>query len=79
MDFRVLGPIEVSDGDRVIAVGGGQQRRLLAVLLANADRVVSLDRLVDCVWPDGAPPRTRRAPSGPTCRASGARWISTSW
>ena len=56
MRFRVLGDISVErDGDTV-ALGGPQQRRLLAVLLTERDRVVSTDRLIDSLWPDGESP-----------------------
>ncbi len=50
MRFRVLGPLEVWDNSRRVTVGGPQQRALLAVLLLNAGRVVSTDRLVDHLW-----------------------------
>jgi hypothetical protein len=38
MDYRILGPVEVSDGDRAIALGSKKQRALLAVLLLHAAR-----------------------------------------
>ena len=53
--FQVLGPLQVCADGRVVPLGGGKQRRLLAVLLAAPDRVVSADRLADVVWA-GAPP-----------------------
>ena len=36
MDYRILGPLEASDGDRPISLGGEKQRALLAVLLLHA-------------------------------------------
>jgi DNA-binding SARP family transcriptional activator len=54
LSFRVLGPLEVVDGDRVVAVGG-QQRSMLAMLLLHANQVVSVDRLIDALW-GAAPP-----------------------
>src|SRR4051794_14487777 len=56
MEFRVLGPVEAVDGGRPVALGGPQQRRLLGVLLADADHVVPVGRLVDAVWSDEEPP-----------------------
>jgi DNA-binding SARP family transcriptional activator/tetratricopeptide (TPR) repeat protein len=58
--FRLLGPVEVSVGERLISLTG-KQRSLLAVLLLHADRVVSLGRLADAVWgrPAPASPETR--------------------
>ena len=56
MRFRVLGQVEVErDGDAV-ALGGPQQRRLLALLLSERGRVVSIERIVDALWADGESP-----------------------
>ena len=41
LDFRILGPIEVSDSAGKVALGGPQQRRTLAVLLSSGGAVVS--------------------------------------
>jgi DNA-binding SARP family transcriptional activator len=35
MDFRLLGPLEVVQHDRPLALGGGKQRALLAVLFCT--------------------------------------------
>ncbi len=59
MQFRILGHLEVWDGARQVTVGGPQQATLLALLLLDANRVVSTDRLVDDLW-DGAPPDNAR-------------------
>jgi DNA-binding SARP family transcriptional activator/Tfp pilus assembly protein PilF len=60
MRFAILGPLEVSgdDGQR-LALGGPQQRALLAVLLLNAGRVVSTDRLIECLWGEEPPAAAR--------------------
>jgi DNA-binding SARP family transcriptional activator len=50
MEFRLLGPLEVLEHDRVVALGGGRQRALFAVLLLHANEVVSPDRLIDGLW-----------------------------
>jgi predicted ATPase/DNA-binding SARP family transcriptional activator len=50
--FRILGPLEV-EGAGVL--GGPQQHALLRRLLLSANRVVSVDRLVDAVWGESAP------------------------
>jgi DNA-binding SARP family transcriptional activator len=58
MDFRLLGPLEVvSEHDQLVALGGVKQRSLLAVLLLQANEVVSTDRLIDQLW-GAAPPAT---------------------
>lgn len=52
LEFRMLGPLSVRvDGDPV-ALGGPKQRALLALLLLNANRVVSRDRLVAELFPE---------------------------
>jgi DNA-binding SARP family transcriptional activator len=60
--FTVLqGTVGASADGRPIALGGLQQRRLLAALLANHDTVVSAERLVESVWShDDAPEGARR-------------------
>lgn len=56
MEFRILGPLEVVDDGRPLALGGPRQRALLGLLLTRANEVVSADRLIDELW--GAhPPR----------------------
>jgi ABC-type transport system substrate-binding protein/DNA-binding SARP family transcriptional activator/streptogramin lyase len=55
MDFRVLGPLEGYVDGRSVAVGGGRQRALLALLLMHAGEIVSRDRLIEELW-DGDPP-----------------------
>ncbi len=58
MDFRILGPVEVRAQGRPIAVAGGRQRALLALLLLRAGEPVSRDRVIEDLWgerpPDGA-------------------------
>ena len=50
MEFRVLGPLEVRDGDREVQLRGGKERALLALLLLNLNRTLALDRIVDDLW-----------------------------
>jgi DNA-binding SARP family transcriptional activator len=57
IEFRVLGPLEARVGARTLALGGPNQRALLAVLLLHANEVVSSDRLIDELW-GGEPPST---------------------
>jgi len=57
MDFRILGPLEVLDGERQLDLGGMKQRALLALLLLNANRVVSSKRLIEDIWGE-RPPET---------------------
>jgi len=57
MEFRILGPLEVVEGDRLLPLGGGRQRALLALLLTRPNEVVSTDRLVDELWGTHPPKR----------------------
>ena len=57
MEYRILGPLEVVHADNPVALGGGKQRALLALLLLHANEVVTSDRLIDELW-GGAPPAT---------------------
>ncbi|HJQ73973.1 MAG TPA: BTAD domain-containing putative transcriptional regulator, partial [Gaiellaceae bacterium] len=57
VEFAVLGPLEARSDGEPIPLGGPKQRALLALLLLEAGRVVSLDRLVDELWA-GNPPAT---------------------
>jgi DNA-binding SARP family transcriptional activator len=50
-----LGPLEVLDDGRQLALGGTRQRALLAILLLHANEVVSTDRLVDDLWGENPP------------------------
>ncbi|QFZ21315.1 AfsR/SARP family transcriptional regulator [Saccharothrix syringae] len=58
MEFLVLGPLEVRSSGEVVRIPGVRQRRLLALLLLNANRVVPVDRLVDELWDE--PPSSVR-------------------
>jgi DNA-binding SARP family transcriptional activator len=60
VEFRILGSLEVSDGDRPLPVNGPRQRALLAMLLLHANEVVPTDRLLEALWGDRLPD------SGPT-------------
>jgi DNA-binding SARP family transcriptional activator len=55
LDFRILGPFEVLDGDRPVALGGPKQRALLVVLLLRRGEVVSRERLIDELWGERPP------------------------
>jgi DNA-binding SARP family transcriptional activator/tetratricopeptide (TPR) repeat protein len=53
--FRVLGSLEVQADDRVLEVGGPRLRVVLALLVADAGRVVSLPALVEGLWGERPP------------------------
>jgi predicted ATPase/DNA-binding SARP family transcriptional activator len=55
MKFRILGPLEVAEGDRQVPVSGAKERALLAILLIHTGEVVSADRLIDELWGSDLP------------------------
>ncbi|MFI1923208.1 MULTISPECIES: BTAD domain-containing putative transcriptional regulator [unclassified Streptomyces] len=52
--FRLLGPLDVEIDGRAVVLTG-RQRALCAVLLLHANHVVSVDRLIQCLWDDRPP------------------------
>src|SRR3990172_7231345 len=61
MEFRILGPLEVSDGERPLRLAGAKQRALLALLLLHPNEVVSQDRLIDELWGEEPPEKAANA------------------
>ena len=60
MEFRLLGQFEAIRDGKPVPVGRRRQERLLlAILLLEAGRTVTVDRLTDLLW-DGAPPASAR-------------------
>jgi DNA-binding SARP family transcriptional activator len=58
--FRILGPLEITaDGGR-LELGGTRQQVVVAMLLLNANRVVTMDRLLAAIYGED-PPSTSRA------------------
>lgn len=49
VQFRVLGPLRVSANGQELQLGGRKQRSVLVLLLAGANRPVSIDRIIDGV------------------------------
>ena len=60
MQFRILGPLEVADGDRLVSLAAAQ-RSLLALLLLSANEVVSADGLIEELWGEEVPESGRTA------------------
>jgi len=55
--YRVLGTVELEDADgSTRAVGSGNQRTVLAALVANRGHVVTADTLIGALWGDNPPP-----------------------
>jgi WD40 repeat protein/DNA-binding SARP family transcriptional activator len=61
MDFRLLGPIEVLDGETALPLGGPKPRTLLAHLVLDLNHRVPADRLIDSVWGEHPPEAVRNS------------------
>ena len=61
MDVRILGPMEVWEGSEQLAIDSPRQRSLLALLVINANEVVSVDRIVDELWGESPPASAQSA------------------
>jgi DNA-binding SARP family transcriptional activator len=68
MEFRILGPLEVRDDERVLELGGAKQRAVLALLLLRANEVVALDGLIDSIWGERPPDTAAAAVHGSVSR-----------
>ena len=55
LELRVLGPLEALTTGRAANLGGPKPRALLAVLALEPGHVVSVDRLVEALWPGETP------------------------
>ena len=55
LDFRILGPVEVVERQRTIALGSPKQRALLAILVLRRGEVVTSERLIDQLWGERPP------------------------
>ena len=59
--YRALGPVDVLSDDGPLALGGNNQRRLIAVLLANRGHEVTVWSIADALWPTRAPASEQHA------------------
>ena len=64
MEFLILGPLEVRNGEQTVRLGAAKQRALLGVLLLHANETVSTSRLVDELWGEGPPATAEKLVQG---------------
>ncbi|MHB8513618.1 MAG: BTAD domain-containing putative transcriptional regulator [Actinomycetota bacterium] len=57
VEFRILGTVEVIANGRAIDLGAPMEKGILARLLLDEGRIVSLERLIDDLW-EGEPPES---------------------
>jgi DNA-binding SARP family transcriptional activator len=55
VEFQILGPLEVGERNRTVALGGAKQRAVLAILLLHRGEVVPSERLIDELWGEHLP------------------------
>ena len=61
IEYRVLGPLEVVDNGRDVAVAAGKRRALLVLLILNRNVVVPADRLIEELWAGRPPPTAAKS------------------
>ena len=59
LQFGVLGPLQLRAGGALVPLGAPKQRAVLATLLMNRNRAVSVDALIDAVWGQSPVPAAR--------------------
>src|SRR5438477_3742515 len=64
LEFRLLGPVEAVIDGRPVRLPAAQPRALLAVLLLDRNRVVSVGRLIEDLWGDEPPETATKALQG---------------
>jgi DNA-binding SARP family transcriptional activator/streptogramin lyase len=64
VEFRLLGPLEVVDGERQISLGGVKQRSVLALLVLARGRPVATGALIEEIWNGDAPETARKSVQG---------------
>jgi DNA-binding SARP family transcriptional activator len=60
LEFRILGPLEVTRDGKPISIAAPRRRTLLGLLLLRANEPVPLDQLIEELW-NGRPPRAAKA------------------
>ena len=61
VEFGVLGPLRIADGDREILLPRQKHRALLAFLVLHAGELISVDRLLDELWGERPPPTAKNS------------------
>src|SRR5580704_9516448 len=68
VEFRILGPLELTADSSRLDLGGARQHIVVAALLLSANRVVTMDRLIEAIYGEDLPT---------TCRAQAQISISS--
>ena len=57
--FGVLGPLQMTVDDAPVTLGTPKLRAVLAMLVMNRNRPVSIDSLITAAWEEGPPAEAR--------------------
>ena len=60
-EFGLLGPLRITLDARRIAVPSAKERALIAVLIIDVERPVSITQLIDAIWGDDPPESARKS------------------
>ncbi|MBA2476259.1 MAG: tetratricopeptide repeat protein [Actinobacteria bacterium] len=60
MEFRILGPLEVTAESGPVEINAAKHRTLLCLLLVHANEVVATEVLADALWGERPPPSSRK-------------------
>src|SRR6476620_2039568 len=61
VEFRVLGPLEIRRNGSPVPLRASKPRTLLGLLLVHHGRVVSVDALIEGLWPKSPPKGAQHA------------------
>jgi DNA-binding SARP family transcriptional activator len=59
VDFRILGPVELQAGSGRPDLGGARQQIVVATLLLSANKIVTMNRLLEAIYGEDLPPTAR--------------------
>jgi len=59
VDFKILGPLDVTASQHRLELHGARQQILVAMLLLSANRVVPVNRLIEAIYGEDCPPTAR--------------------
>src|ERR1700726_2583199 len=59
LQFSLLGPLLVRQGETVVPIRPGKQRTVLAVLLLRGRQIVPVDDIAEALWGPAPPPSAR--------------------
>jgi hypothetical protein len=73
IEFRILGPLQISADGRLLPLGSPKQGALLGLLLVHAGETISRDRLIEELWGEARGDRRLRPARLPVAAATAAR------